>query len=192
MMTNRRLGGLLLLLALTGCDLPSEPDEPLPSEPDEPLPSGYVRVCLSLEPTLSDPRDCVGNGHLGGERAPVKQSEINVPLEGIPVRLCFFAAFLQCQNREDGHFIVGTSDSDGYAVFHDLPRPEELIGYGETMLYRVMLDVESVEYEGCTLVVAYASQHGSAVQIAHRVPTTPPEYHNAHITELWMRVDSCE
>ncbi len=83
-----------------------------------------------------------------------------------------------------------TTDTQGYAVFTP-PRPEGAVPE-DLANYNVLLDVDSFEHEDCTLVVAPLSQYGTLVQIGLRVWSTPPEFHTAHVNELWMMVDSCE
>lgn len=159
-------------------------------EPEEKaLPPAFVRVCLSLEPAVSDPGDCKGDGHWQSERAPVRQPEITVPLEGVPVRICHFVAAQTCREAPEGHYGLMSTDREGYAVFTP-SRPEGMAPEGNAN-YNVLLNVESFEYEGCTLVVAPVSEYGRSVTIGPRVSTTPPEFHNAHIAELWMMVESC-
>lgn len=172
---------LIFALVLSACHL-FEPEE-------KTLPPAYVRVCLSLNPALSDPVDCRGDGHWESERVPVRQPDINIPLRGVPVRLCHFTAGDICREAPEGHFVMRTTDTQGYAVFRP-SRPED-IPPEENVIYSVLVDVESFEYEGCTLVVAPSSQYGNVVTIGPRVSTTPPEFHNAHMAELWMMVESC-
>lgn len=172
---------LVAILVLSACRL-FEPEEVS-------LPPAFVRVCLSLEPTVSDPGDCKGDGHWQSERAPVRQPEITVPLEGVPVRICHFVAAQTCREAPEGHYGLSSTDREGYAVFTP-SRPEGAAPDGNAN-YNVLLNVESFEYEGCSLAVAPVSEYGDVVQIGLRNRYTDPEFHNAHIAELWMMVESC-
>ena len=118
----------------------------------------------------------------------MRQPEITLPLEGVPVRICHFTAAKTCREATEGFFGLESTDGEGYAVFTP-PRPEGAAPE-DNANYNVMLDVEFVEYDGCTLVAAPASEYGDVVQIGLRNRHTAPEFHNAHIAELWMMVES--
>ena len=172
-----------LIVSVASCDLLTQPEE------KKILPPAYVRVCLSLEPAASDPGDCKGDGHWQSERAPVRQPEVTVPLEGVPVRMCHFTAAQNCREAAEGHFLLQNTDEEGYAVFTP-SRPDGTVPE-DNVSYNVLVDLESVQYDGCTLVVHFVSEYGNVVNIGPRVSTTPPEFHNAHVAELWMMVESC-
>ena len=170
----------LALLVSGGCGLMG-PEE-------KTLPPAYVRVCLSLEPWDSDPGDCRGDGHWQSERAHVRNPLINIPLADVPVRLCHSSTAETCRNAPNGHFLLDSTDREGYAVFRP-SRPEGKVPE-DNVIYNVILDVDSVQYKGCALVVAPPSQYGSVVEIGPRYRYTEPEDHKAHIAELWMILDN--
>ena len=154
---------------IVACDL---------TEPEEETSVGYVRVCWSPEGVQSRPRDCVADGHWGNERVSPRNGA--VPLSGIPVRICRFSHFTECHSRTDGYFRLGTTDANGYIVFPSLPL--------DTYLF--LPDIEEVGFGGCELIPV--NEYGGAIVIRGRVVTTPVEYQNSHIGELWFETRSCE
>ena len=167
---------LLAVVALGGCGL-FEPEE-------KTLPPAYVRVCLSDtdNPFLNEPGDCRGDGHWQSERVPVRQPDITVPLRGVPIRLCRFTLASVCRESPEDHYLLRTTDTQGYAVFRPArDEPPEV-----SLRYIATLDVDSFEYRGCTLVIDTVSKYGDVVSLGPRIWSTPPEYHNEHIAELWM------
>lgn len=162
-----RLSTILIALA-TGCAVPVEP------EPE--LPTAHVRICYSPAASNVD-GDCRGHGYWGNERAPTRNGA--VPLPGIRVRICSFSDFHECHARSPGHFQLATTDDEGYAVFPDLVEA----------VYLFLPDVENVEVGPCVFVPR--NEYGGALTIQPRVPTTPVEYQNSHIGEMWFLPESC-
>ena len=53
----------------------------------------------------------------------------------------------------------------------------------------VIVDVEEIEFDGCTLIPTPTGRDGFTIEA--RVKTTPVEYQNSHIAELWLRTKFC-
>ena len=158
---------------------PPSPFEPETEEPDTVLSVAHVRVCYTLDGGASSKGDCMGNGYWGNERVPTR-NEFAVPLSGVPVRICYFSAFHDCHARTAGHFRTAETDSAGYAVFPGLVKEG----------YLFLPDVEEVEVDSCTFVPI--NEYGGALWVSERVLTTPVEYQNSHIGELWFIKTICE
>lgn len=149
-------------------------------EPEVELPTAHVKTCYAVGQVFEF--DCRGDGYWGAERAPTRSS-VAFPLPGVPVRICYFEAFHQCHAREPGHFKVGVTDSEGYAVFPDL----------EIANYLILPDTGSsvVTFDGCTFLPK--DKWGGGLRVDSAYPTTPKEFHNAHIGELWFsKEESCQ
>ena len=176
---TRRRSTILMAVAVcanAACGFPTEPEPEIEIEPE--LPAAHVRVCWASDAVVSSV-DCRGDGHWGHERVPPR-SEDAVPIPGVAVRICLFSAFDECHARTPGHFLVQTTDSDGYAVFPDLV----------AATYLFLPDVEEIGFGSCTLVSI--DEYGGALKVEPRVLSTPIEYQNGHIGELWFVAKSCD
>lgn len=154
------------LLTIANCDV---------TEPELELPVAHIRVCFS--PSKGEQGDCRGDGYWGNERAATRNGA--VPIPGVRVRICYWDAFEQCHNREETHFKTGATDSEGYVVFPAL----------DSAIYLFLPDVEEVDFDSCTLVPK--DEYGGALRVEPRVASTPVEFQNGHIGELWFIVQSC-
>ena len=181
----KKISILPVFLLAVACS--TEPLEPEPEYGD-----AYIKACWAKDTNRNSQGDCRGDGHWGKERAPTRNATA-IPLPGVPVRLCYFAAFNQCHARESGHFLTGATDSEGYAVF-----PDREIAFrddgGPDMdanLYLFLPDTGStkVRFDGCTLVPI--DKYGGSLLVSPRPPPAEEWGVNAHIGELWFITESC-
>lgn len=170
----RRIVIAATIVSLASCEVVNLTDE----QPDEPLPVAHIRVCWATDGTAASKRDCVGDGHFGKEKQAPRIPSV-IPLAGVPVRICPWESFNECRARIDGYYTIQTTDSDGYAIFPGL----------EAGSYLFLSDVREVRKDGCILYLRDVD--GGVIQIAQRIPSTLPEFHNAHVNELWFLTDSC-
>lgn len=148
-------------------------------EPEIELPTVHVRVCWATG-RVSE-RDCVGNAGWGTERAPTRSPNA-VPLAGIPVRICYFRDLFACREQSNANVVLGsqTTDGEGYAMFPALG----------SALYVFYPNVENAEVDGCSLIAR--DRYGSVLMVQPRVRTTPVEFQNSHVGELWFITERCQ
>ena len=171
--TRARTIMAMAVCAISACGLlDTEP------EPEPVLPVAHVRVCYTLDGRVSSKGDCRGDGYWGNERVPTR-NKFAVPLPGVTIRICYFSEFDECHAQTPGHFRTAETDSDGYAVFPGL--------VAETYLF--LPDTVEVEFDSCALVPI--DEYGGVLWVEERVLTTPVEYQDSHIGELWFIKKSC-
>ena len=162
----------ILIIALVALSVAC--DSTLP-EPE--LAPAHVRVCVMESYHGTPPEgECVGLGYWGNERAPTISG---TPLANVPIRLCDFRDLFVCRDRTGGTLRVSRTDDEGYAVLFGLP-----VGN-----YAFFSEVDEVEIDNC--VYTPYDRYGGVLRVDERIASTPIEYQNAHIGELWF-VKRCD
>lgn len=156
-------------LAVATCDM---------AEPEQELPTAHVRVCLTPDAIQSYAGDCSNDGYWANERTPTRNGAI--PLEGIPIRICSFSNLIECREGTGGVIQILVTDSEGYVAFPGLAE-------GWYVFYSEMSEAKM---DSCTIIPK--DRYGGALKVEPRILTTPVEYQNGHIGELWFVTRNCE